>query len=465
MPRPLLAASALCSLLPSVPAQGADPARDTDWPQFRGRQAAGVADTHPLPLKWNVAKAQGVSWRTKIPGLSHASPIVAGRRVFVATAVAKGADAELKLGLYGAGESAQDMVEHSFQLWCLDLDDGRPLWMRTAARTVPKFARHTKATHADPTPVTDGAHVVAVFGAQGMFCYSIEGDLRWSCKLGDLDVGPHNSMDLHWGFASSPVIAEGKVIVQADIKKDPYLAAWDIHTGKLLWRVARDDVPGWATPTVVEAGTAGARIIVNGCKHMGAYTLAEGRELWRAPGGGGLPVPAPIVAGELLILTSNHRPLVAGHPVKPVFAFKPSAKGTLPVPRPSKPGAHLAWVKSRVGCYIQTPIVYRKLLYLGQVSGVVTVLDAKSGERHGRHRLGEGGIGFSASPVAGDGKVYFTSEEGQVHVVQAGREFHSLGVSELGETCMATPAIAAGHLLFRTRGHVVAVGPGVAEGR
>lgn len=230
-----------------VPAQGqrqggeSKPVASAAWPQFRGTQASGVADGTPLPAAWDVGKNQGVRWRTAIPGLSHSSTIVAGDRVFVATAAAKGAAAELKIGLYGAGDSAKDMVEHTFQLWCLDLADGRPLWVRTAARGVPKFARHTKATHVDSTPATDGKHVIAVFGSEGMFCYSVAGDLRWHVDLGELDIGPHDSLDLHWGYASSPVIAHGLVIVQADVKKDPYLAAWDITTGKPVWRVARDD--------------------------------------------------------------------------------------------------------------------------------------------------------------------------------------------------------------------------------
>ena len=162
------------------------PRAGVHWPQFRGTQAAGVADAHALPQQWDVGKNQGVRWRTQIPGLSHASPIVWGDRIFVATAVATGGDATLKIGLYGAGDSADDMVEHTLQIWCLDFEGGWPIWMRTATRAVPKFARHTKATHVDSTPVTDGKHVIAVFGAQGMFCYSMDGDLRWKVELGDL---------------------------------------------------------------------------------------------------------------------------------------------------------------------------------------------------------------------------------------------------------------------------------------
>ena len=340
-----LAARQLAALwLASVPLAAQDdagPRPGVDWPQFRGAEACGVAEGHALPSEWNVPDGEGVRWKTAIPGLSHSSPIVWGERVFVATAVKHGEDASLKIGLYGAGDSAEDMVEHAFQLWCLDARDGRPIWVRTVARTVPKFARHTKATHADPTPVTDGHNVVAVFGSHGMFCFGADGEQRWHVDLGNLDVGPHNSLDLQWGYASSPVIADGKVIVQADVKENAFLGAWNVDDGKQVWRVARDDTPGWATPTVVDD-----QVVVNGCKHMGAYRLADGGEVWRMAGGGGIPIPAPITAGDRVLLTSNHRPLIASHPVKPIFAVNLDATGELPVPQEGETAEPVAWMRT-----------------------------------------------------------------------------------------------------------------------
>lgn len=427
------------------------------WPQFRGTQASGVSDDRPLPATFDLETSENIAWRTDVPGIAHASPIVAGDRVFVATAVPTAGDSELKIGLYGAGDSADDLVEHLFQLWCLDLSTGRPLWVRTAHRGVPQFARHTKATHANSTPATDGERVVVVFGSEGMFCYSTDGELEWSTSLGELDVGPHNGDDLEWGYASSPVIADGKVLIQADVKKDPRLAAYDLATGDVVWQTPRDDTTSWATPTVVGSGDD-AIVLVNGCKHMGAYSLADGSEIWHMAGGGGLPIPAPLAVGDLWIFTSNHRPLVVGHPIKPVFAVRPDARGELGVPSAEEPGDHVAWMRDRVGNYIQTPIHYRGLLYLCKGNGVVHVLDPTNGESVGnRHRIGDGATGFSASPVAGDGKVYFTAETGEVIVLDVDAGFEALHRSQLGTTCLATPAIADGHLLFRTTEGVIAV--------
>ncbi len=452
-PRHALLACATTLLLTT----GQTPVAAQEWPQFRGAQASGIGDGHRLPRNFDVGKNENVRWRTPIPGLSHASPVVAGNRVFVVSAIATDHDPELKIGLYGAGDSADDMVEHEFALFCLNRRTGAIEWRRTAVRGQPAFARHTKATHANSTPVTDGERVCALFATGGLYCYSVEGELLWNTDLGALDVGPHDSMDLHWGFASSPIIAGGLVIVQADVKQAPFLAAFDLQTGAERWRVARDDVPGWATPTAIRAGSD-ALIVVNGCKHMGAYRLTDGAEVWRMAGGGGIPVPTPVLAEGLVYLTSNHRPLQRNHPLKPIFAVRADAAGDLGVPTAEQPGEHVAWTVSRRGTYMQTPIVYRDIAWFGQDNGVVAAFDAKTGEELYRERLGDGSAGMSASPVAGDGAVYFTNEEGEVFVVAAAAKFELAARGTLNEICMATPAIAEGTLLFRTRGHVVCIG-------
>ena len=318
-------------------------------------------------------------------------------------------------------------------------------------------ARHTKATHCNSTPVTDGRYVVACFGAQGLFAFSMDGEPRWSKELGALDVGPHNDLDLQWGFASSPIIANGLVVLQCDVKRNPFLAAFDLEDGRKVWRVARDDVPGWSTPTALRTDD-GWQIITNGCKHMGAVALADGKEVWRMSGGGGIPVPTPVVVDDLIYLTSNHRPLREGDPRRPIFAVRTAARGVLPVPQEGASGRFVAWMTSGRGNYMQTPLVYRGVAYFCNDNGALTAYDAVSGEELYRERLGEGTSGFTASGVAGDGKVYFTSEEGDIHVLRAGRSFEVLAVNAMSEICMSTPAISRGALLFRTRGHVACVG-------
>lgn len=430
------------------------------WPQFRGVNAGGVDDRKPLPVLWDVEEGEGVAWKTAVAGLSHASPIVWDDRIYVVTAVATGVDPELKVGLYGAGDSADDMVEHSFRLISLDRQTGEVAWDRQATLTLPQFARHTKATHANSTPATDGDHIVALFGSEGLFCFDRDGTLLWNVDTGPFDAGPWDALELEWGYASSPIIADGLVIVQADVKESPHLSAYDLETGEEVWRTDRDDLVTWSTPTLLPAAAAPGgvpMILVNGCKHLGGYRLLDGTEVWRMAGGGGIPVPTPVVADGLVYFTSNHRPIEPSHPLKPIFAVQTTAQGDLGVPVPQESSEHVAWAQSRYGTYMQTPLIYRGRAFFGKDEGVVSVFDALTGELLGSERLGTGSTGFSASPVAGDGKIYFTGESGTIFVLAADETLEVLEMCWMDEVCMATPAIADGQLLFRTRSHVVAI--------
>lgn len=421
------------------------------WPQFRGPSACGIADGKPTPLEWNVQDGTRIRWKTPIPGLGYSSPVIWGDRIFITTAVnAKEERPEVKVGLYGNIESIDEPAEHSFRVMCLDRDTGRILWDKEACREVPRVKRHRKSSHANSSPATDGRHVVAFFGSEGLYCYNMKGKLLWKKDLGLLDSGYFAVPDAQWGFGSSPVIHDGRVIIQCDVQKNSFLAALDIRTGKELWRTPRKDVPTWSTPTV-HVGTTRSQVIVNGLKHIGGYDLTSGKELWRLRGGGDIPVPTPVVAGKLVYITNAHGPMA------PVYAIKTDAKGRLKLDSTEATHPHVAWWNDRGGNYMQTPIVYRGLLYCCRDNGVLSCYDAITGENKYRERL-VSGTGFTASGVAADGKLYFTSEEGEVFVVRAGPEFERLAMNELGEVCMATPAVVEGNLYFRTVGHMIAVG-------
>lgn len=427
-----------------------------NWAQFRGPGASGVADGAALPTEWDATSGKNIAWKTPIAGLSHASPIVWGERVLVTTAVAKGVEPKLRTGLFGDGDSADDMVEHSFQTICVDRASGKVLWERTAVTGVPRNKRHTKATHCNSTPATDGERVVAFFGSQGLFCYTMQGELIWKKDLGDLDVGPYNGPELEWGFASSPILVDGKVIVQCDVKKDPFLAAFDARDGREIWRTPRDDVPGWCTPTLY-VSDGQKRLAVNGCKQIGGYELETGKLVWQMAGGGGIPVPTPVIAEELIFLTSNHRPIRASDPPQPVFAVRTSAQGEVTAPDEGAANRHVAWMQTRQGSYMQTPLAYRGLVYVCKDNGQTACFELKTGEQKWKERVGSGSTGYTASGVAGDGKLYYTSEDGDVTVLAAGAQFKKLAENKLGESCLATPAISDGMLIFHTRGQLIAV--------
>ncbi|MEE2636025.1 MAG: PQQ-binding-like beta-propeller repeat protein [Acidobacteriota bacterium] len=422
-----------------------------NWAQFRGARASGVADGFGAPMQWNAETGENILWKAPIPGLGHSSPVVWGELVCVTTADS-GAQDTLKVGLYGDIESVPDEVAHRWEIRCLDKTTGTRRWAAVVHRGIPVIPRHPKSTHANSTLATDGTHLVALFGSEGLYGYDLmTGRELWKVDLGVLDSGYFNAPTALWGFAGSPVIHEGIVVVQADVLNGSFLATFSVETGEELWRIARDDVPTWSTPTV-HVVDGQAQIVVNGYRHIGGYTLSTGHEVWRMTGGGDIPTPTPILDNGVIFVTNAH----GGE--APIFAINAGASGDITPAEGVLSTDHLVWSQRRDGAYMQTPIVYRGLLYNCRDNGVLSVYDPRTGRRLYQRRIGRGGSGFSASPVAADGKVYFSSEDGSVFALRAGPEFEILAENPMGETLMATPAISEGVMYFRTRGNLVAVG-------
>jgi outer membrane protein assembly factor BamB len=425
----------------------------TDWPQFRGPEARGVAEGK-IAATWNADPAAGptrnIRWKTPIPGLAHASPIIWGNRLFVTTAISSAGEAPLKVGLYGAGDPADDNAEQSWVVYCLDKNTGKILWQKVAHKGAPKTKRHTKATHANSTPATDGKRLIVWLGSEGLYAYDLSGNLLWKKDLGVFDPGPQG-YDLQWGTASSPILHDGKVILQCDQKKNSFLAVFDADSGKELWRAGRDGVSNhsWASPAVV-AAAGRTQIVCNGWPYIAAYELASGKQLWRLKSGGDIPVPTPVFAHGLIYVTNAH----GGG--APLYAIRPDASGDLS-PQVEKPGGALVWHEPRNGAYMQSPLILGDLLYSCSDRGVLKAYDARTGKLHYTQRLGEGLTGFSSSPVAADSKLLFASEMGEVYVIKPGPVYELLGKNAMGEIVMATPAISGNVLYYRTRGHVVAI--------
>lgn len=438
---------AVCALVGSLNIASA--AEPSNWPSFRGQRASGLSEGHALPTQWDASN--GVQWKTPIPGLGLGSPVIWGDKVFVTSAVSEVDKGDLKVGLYGEIKSVDDTSVHSWRVYCLDRKTGKVLWEQESYKGVPKIKRHTKSSHANSTPATDGQRVVAFFGSEGLYCYDMDGKLLWKKDLGVLDAGFYVVPDAQWEFGSSPIIHKDTVVVQCDVQKNSFLAAFDARDGKELWRTPREEVPTWSTPTIVEKDGK-TLIFVNGYKHIGGYEFETGKEAWKLVGGGDIPVPTPVIAHDMAYITNAHGFMA------PIYAVKTSASGTLPPPGGPTPSEHLAWFEASKGNYMQTPIVYVDWLFMCRDNGVLSCIEAKTGKQLFRERLGGGETGFTASGVGGDGKLYFTSEEGDVYVIKAGATFEQIAKNSLGEYCMATPAIAHGTIFFRTYRHVMAIG-------
>ena len=295
--------------------------------------------------------------------------------------------------------------------------------------------------------------MIAFFGSEGLYSYTLDGKLEWQKDLGTLDMAPSDDRSLSWGFASSPVLFEGSVIIQSDSKKDGFLAAFAAADGLELWRVSRSSVSvcSWATPGVFRTGNR-TQIVANGYPYIAGYDFKTGKELWRLKSEGDIPVPTPFMAHGLIYVANAH----GGK--SPLYAIRPEASRDI-TPEPGlRVSAGLAWSEERNGSYLQTPVVYGDFVYASTSQGVFKAYEARTGRKVYEQRLGVGGS-FTSSPIAADGKLYVTNEEGRTFVIKAGSQFAFVGTNELGEPLLSTPAISDRLLYFRTPSNVV----GIAE--
>lgn len=417
------------------------------WAQYRGHQASGVTDHSATPTHWDVETGKNVLWQTEIPGLGHSAPIVWGQRIYVTTAQAE-TKPKLNIGRSGAKATADDSGVQQWRLLAIDKATGNVVFNHLGHEGKPRVQRHQKSSHCNSTPATDAEHIVAIFGSEGLFCFDMQGQLRWKKDLGPMDSGHYTTPSSQWGFGSCPVIHEGKVVVLCDVQEDSFIAVFDLADGKEIWRTPRTDVCTWSTPTVVQHDGR-TQILVNGWHHTGAYDFGSGEEIWKLDGGGDIPVPTPITAHGYGYFTSSHGDY------RPVRAIRLAATGDISPDQPDGTNDGIAWAHARLGSYMQTPIVVDKHIYSDEGHGILTCLDALTGELIYKKRMPGGG--FTASPVSDGKHIYFTSESGSVNVVPADGSYSIVTTNELGEKCLATPAISEGVLFFRTQHKLIAV--------
>jgi outer membrane protein assembly factor BamB len=339
---------------------------------------------------------------------------------------------------------------HQWRLLCLDKHNGKILWDRLAIQAIPRSQRHTKATHCNSTPATDGQRIVALFGSEGLFCFDMDGKQLWHKDLGRMNPGYYAVTDTQWGFGGSPVLHDGKLIVQCDVLSEQFLVVFDAKDGRQIWRTPRRDVPTWDTP-IVATSPGRTQVIVNGWKQIGGYDFATGHQLWTLKEGGDIPVASPVLTHDLVILTSAHGKY---HPMR---AVRLNAVGDITPSDITETNQAVAWCHPRRGNYLSTPIAVGGLVW-GDLDGIVTCFDAVTGKINYNERIGGGGQGFTASPVSAGGKLYFTGEQGDVFVLPATDEFSVLATNNLGGLCLSTPAVSEGALFFRTTEKLVAVG-------
>lgn len=421
------------------------------WPSFRGPQASGIAEKQNLPDRWDAKTGENILWRTAIPGLAHSSPVVWDNKIFVTSAVSSDPKATFRPGLYGDGDASKDRSLHRWTIYAIDKRTGKISWERVAHQSEPIDKRHIKSTYANSTPATDGRVVVAWFGSQGVYAYDVNGRFLWKVDLGRLDLGAYDIPTYEWGPASSPIIWNGLVILQCDTQNDSFLLALDAATGKTVWKTDRDELPSWGTPTIANTA-AGPVLVANASNFIRGYDPSTGKELWRLGGSSKITAPTPVFGEGLFVVASGRGP------ERPIFVVRPNARGDLTLPEGKTASDAIVWSRTGRGSYMPTPLVYNGVLYVLANNGLFDAYDLKTGNELYRQRLPTVGSGFSASPVAADGKIYLSNEDGEMLVIAAGEKFNHLATNSMGELLMATPALSDGVMYVRSAASLFAIG-------
>jgi outer membrane protein assembly factor BamB len=380
-----------------------------NWPQWRGLDGQGISEERNLPADW--APDRNVAWKTALPGYGQSQPIVWGSRVFLTADVEGGpAPADHKAPVHmleGEPFLHPDSVGldklHTLKVVALDLASGAVVWEKTAYEGTVFDHRHRRSSFAAPTMVTDGTTVVAYFGSEGLYGYDFDGNLKWKADVGKFPL-------LGMGTGTSPV---------------------------------RMSKASWSTPVVVKTA-ARAELIANGNQLIVSYDPRTGRELWRTKGVESNAIHTPLVGHGLVIVT-------AGYPAKKIIAIRPGGSGDI------TGSDRIVWQYDRGTGYVISPILYGDYVYLVSDKGIVSCLDAKTGEVKY-----EGGrvpvpATFMASPVAYDGKLLLTSIDGDTYVLKAGPVHEVLATNSIGEPAASTPSVSQGRILVRGAKHLYCI--------
>ena len=386
------------------------------WTRWRGPSGQGIVRSGTYRDRWS--PAEGIAWKVPVPGRGHSSPIVWGDHIFLTTAHDDGA---------------------RVSMLAFRRSDGRQLWETFLPTDKGVEHVYPKNSRASATAVTDGRLVYASFGTHGLAAFDFSGRLAWHNPVGRL-ANTH-------GSAGSPILYKDRLFIYQDHRgtdeTGAYVGAFDAKTGKQLWKTPRVETVGWGTPIVIRAGRRD-ELIVSSQRKVYGYDPDSGKELWTVSGLGFEVIPTPVVAEGLILCSSGRQ--------GPTIAIRPGGSGDVT-------STHVAWMSPKGSPFIPSGVVVDGVLYLvNDIQSILTAHDVKTGEVLYQGRLGVAKReGFSASPVALDGKVFFTNDDGETFVLKAGREFNLLHTNTLGEQTLASPALVDGTWYFRTASNLIAL--------
>jgi outer membrane protein assembly factor BamB len=416
-----------------------------DWPHWRGPAANGIAAPSPLPSTWSAK--ENVAWDAPLAGAGVSSPIVSGTRVFVTSqagdgrrragnhpTLTQGGDPKL------AGETTlarRRRADVAFIVEAFDRASGKRVWIHETAPEGELPPVHDKHNRASASPVTDGERVYAWFGTGQIVALDTNGKPVWSKHLGR-EYGP---FDINWGHASSPVLFQDSIILLCYHTPSSYLLALDKRTGAVTWKADKPaGMESYSSPIVAQ-GPGGPELIVNSNTGVESFDPATGRSLWTYPEVNRFPIPVSMVDAGILYLSRGYRS-------SPYMAIRLGGRGDIT-------SSHVAWRVPTGGPYVSSILHYQGVIYMSTDNGILSAVDAKNGERLWQERVGGT---FSASPIAGDGKVYFVSEGGETIVIKAGRTFEVVARNKLDGHFVASPAAGGGRVFLRADDRLIAVG-------
>ena len=420
---------------------------DGNWPQWRGPLGNGISTETGFATEWSPTK--NIRWKTEIPGRGHSSPVVWGDRIFLTTSfkgepVPGGRKAPVHLDFsHRPGYVHPDAVDieylHRMETLAVDAKTGRILWKKTSYEGLMSDDHHKSNTFASPTVVTDGKLVYAFFESLGLYAYDVRnGNLKWKSSLGDI-------IKAGLGPGTSPVLFDKLIILQCDqeMGAGSFITALDKTTGKPVWRAERNNRRSWATPLLLKVGDH-FELVASGAESSAAYDPLTGKELWRANGIESHPIPSPVSGHGLVILS-------AGSAAKRALAIRLGGAGDL-TNSPS-----VVWRHNKGTAFVASPILYGDYIYLVSDGGIITCLNALTGEL-----VYEGGrapvpVRISASLVAFEDKLLVTSDDGQTFVIRAGPKFEVLATNTVDEAVWASPALSRGTIYIRGDRHLFAI--------
>lgn len=405
---------ALSLVLPLGSAQAQE-----NWPTWRGPTADGVAPTAKPPEKWD--EKTNIKWKVKIPGRGSSSPIIWGNKVFIQTAVPS------------SGSSAPAMTEdHKFLLLCLDRATGKTIWEKTVVEGKPHEGYHnTDGTFASGSAITDGTHIYAYFGSRGLFCYDMDGNLKWTKDLGDMQTFRS------FGEGSSPAIQGDKIIITWDHEGDSFITALNKTNGDTIWKTDRPEKTSWATPLIVPHN-GGHQIITSATSKIRSYNLEDGKLIWESTGMTRNAIPTPVFANGVVYCTS-------GYTGNSMMAIKlDGASGDIST------SASILWKYAKNTPYVPSPILANGRIYcFSSNNPVLTSFDAQTGKVFIDGVRISGPNNVYASPVAADGKLFIVGRNGTSVVLKQSDTLEILSTNVLSDKIDASPAIVGNEIFLR----------------